>query len=146
MTTFEELFAVKLPIDPVSRESMLRDNANAMEKGFGYTKRFTNEELELKRASLEELSIKLHDLEEKKKEFNADHKAEVEPIKTSHSKIISELKNKSEYILDDCYLYLEEERMIMHYVTRSGEVVYSRPARTNERQKTIYSIGNAVGE
>lgn len=146
MTTFEELFAVKLPIDPVSRESMLRDNAYAMEKGFGYTKRFTNEELELKRASLEELSIKLHDLEEKKKEFNADHKAEVEPIKTSHSKIISELKNKSEYILDDCYLYLEEERMIMHYVTRSGEVVYSRPARTNERQKTIYSIGNAVGE
>lgn len=48
MTTFEELFAVKLPIDPVSRESMLRDNANAMERGFGYTKRFTNEELELK--------------------------------------------------------------------------------------------------
>lgn len=83
-------------------------------------------------------------MEQEKKEFNAQHKAEVDPLKLEHGQIVTELKNRSQYVKEDCYLYLEEDKMLMHNVNLEGEIVYSRPARMEERQKNIYSIGNAV--
>lgn len=144
MTSFEEVFGIKLPSDLATRETILRDNSNSMERNVGYTKRFSTHELDSKRTTLEELSIKLNDLEQEKKEFNAQHKAEVDPLKLEHGQIVTELKNRSQYVKEDCYLYLEEDKMLMHYVNLEGEIVYSRPARMEERQKNIYSIGNAV--
>ena len=64
MTSFEEVFGIKLPSDLATRETILRDNSNSMERNVGYTKRFSTHELDSKRTTLEELSIKRNDLEQ----------------------------------------------------------------------------------
>lgn len=125
-----------IPIE--ERGEFLKDNCDAVEK-VTYSKTFTSEELAKQRETLTEVSIKIADIEEEKKE-NAKHFKELlEPLTKERSLCVERLKSKSEVVSEDCYKFYDEETNMVGFYNDDGDLVYSRPAFPNEMQKTIYA-------
>ena len=81
MKTFKDFFGAELPSNPKDVEDMLIANSVHTHKNFSYMKRFDKQDLNLRRNQLENLSIRIKDMEEEKKEWTANWKDEMKPIK-----------------------------------------------------------------
>lgn len=140
MKTFKDFFGAELPSNPKDVEDMLIANSVDTHKNFSYMKRFDKQDLNLRRNQLENLSIRIKDMEEEKKEWASNWKDEMKPIKEEYDMVVEELKTKASQIEEDVYMLLEEESKTMYYFNRQGEVVYERPANAGELQPSVFSI------
>lgn len=70
----------------------------------------------------------------------SEFKARLKPLEEDKKKLLSDLKNKSEYVNEDCYKIIEHEKKEVGYYNKLGELVYSRPIQSQEMQKTIYEL------
>lgn len=120
------------------REDFLRDNCDAVES-VTYSKTYTSEELAKQRETLTEVSIKIADIEEEKKE-NAKHFKELlEPLVKERGLCVERLKAKSEVVTEDCYKFFDEETKMVGFYNKAGNLVNSRPAFPQEMQKTFFA-------
>jgi len=127
------------------RWQFLQDNADSVEK-IGYTHRFTPEELAQKRESLAETSIKINDIEIKKKEVMESFKADLKPLNKQKKELLDNIKKGSEYREnEECVKILDHEERMAGYYNKLGELVYSRPIMPQEMQKTIFNINRKTG-
>jgi hypothetical protein len=127
------------------RWQFLQDNADSVEK-IGYTHRFTPEELAQKRESLAETSIKINDIEIKKKEVMESFKADLKPLNEQKKELLDNIKKGSEYREnEECVKILDHEERMAGYYNKLGELVYSRPIMPQEMQKTIFNINRKTG-
>lgn len=126
------------------REQFLSDNCDAMES-IGYTRRFSPDELAQKKEELANVSIELNEIEQEKKDAMAEFKERMKPYDEDRKRLLGELKDKSEYVNEACYKFIDHEERMVGYYNKLGELVSSRPIMPQEMQKTTFSINRKTG-
>lgn len=118
------------------RASYLKDNCDAVEK-VGYMRRFTPEELAQKKERLSSVAIDINDIELEKKQVADSFKAQLKPLTTEKDVLLNQLKNKTEYVNEPCFKFVNQDEGLVGYYNSAGELVNSRPIMAEERQKVI---------
>lgn len=94
----------------------------------------TDEEMEQKRKELLEKVCKIDDLEEDKKEYLADHKAAIKPLKESKATITKTLRNGYEERAVEVYKVANDLDGTIDFIdTETGETLKTRRQRPDER-------------
>lgn len=137
----KELFQ-ELPLQ--ERKDMLDANADAVEH-LGYTRSLTSEEVDDLKEQLSSVQIKIDDKQEELSTLSKSLKDQIKNLKATRKGVVSHLKNRSEYIEEDCYKMVDEERREAGYYNKEGILVYTRPARKEELQKTIFQTIRKTG-
>ena len=86
------------------RESFLKDNCDKVEEK-GYMKPFTPKEIQGHKESLANISIEISEISEEKKAQSLHYKHYCNLVE-QHSKLVSNIKSKSEYVKEICYKLL----------------------------------------
>jgi hypothetical protein len=120
------------------REEFLSNTCDVTED-VSYSRVFTPEELAKQRELLTDASIKLADIDEKKKAAMDDFKEQAKPYAEQRTKAINALRTKSEAVTETCYKFFDEETMMVGFYNKEGNLVSSRPAFQNEMQKTMFA-------
>jgi hypothetical protein len=121
------------------REQFLNNTCDGTEE-VSYSRVFTPEELAEQREQLTEASIKLADIDEKKKESMDFFKQQAKPYAEQRQKAIEALRTKAEIVTEVCYKYFDEETKMVGFYNKQGNLVNSRPAFPNEMQKTVFQV------
>lgn len=125
----------------IERRQLLRDSAQKMEE-FTYPRPLEGEELTHLKDEYHVNAIKMAKLEEKKKEFMENWKADVKPLKLQMAEQMTMMRSKVEEITEDVYLMPEFDEDMMGYYNGDGKLVYSRPLMPEERQFSIADHSN----
>lgn len=121
------------------RFEMLRDNADAIEE-IGYMKAFEGENLESMKEELVNATIEASELELELKAIQEDYKNRMAPLKKAIALNAKYLKEKAEFVKEQCYKMIDHNNREVGYYNSLGELVSQRPARPDESQRTIHSI------
>lgn len=116
---------------------MLDANADAIEH-LGYTRSLPSEEVDQLKEQLMSVQIKIEEKQDELKEKSKELKTLISDFKENRKKVTAKLKTRSEYIEEDCYKMIDQKRREVGYYSKEGILVYSRPARKEEMQKTIF--------
>lgn len=126
------------------RKQFLADNADEVEKK-EYMRHFTPEELLKKKEELSETCISINDIEEELKEIKQEYAEKLKPLNAQKKRALGDLKKKAELVLEDCYKFIDEENREVGYYNQNGDLIESRPAYSEEIQKTIFSVLRQTG-
>ena len=122
-----------------SRKQFLADNADGIEKKV-YMRQYTPEELLKLKESLSETCIKINDIEEELKEIKKEFKERIDPLHEAKKKTLEGLKNKAELVEENCYKFVDDEAREVGFYNENGDLIESRPAYSEELQKTLFSV------
>lgn len=120
----------------IERKQMLRDSAVRSED-FTYPKPLDAKEVTHLKDEYTKKRITISKLDEKKKEFMTDWKAEMKPLLLETGEQMTKIRSKVEEITGDVFLLAEHDEGMMGYYNTSGELVYSRPLMPEEMQFSI---------
>lgn len=126
------------------RVFFLRDNCDAVED-LGYTKALPNEEIEALKDRLVENNIQLRDVRADKKAANKEFNDQIKQLEESNDEVTGKLKAKSEFVTEPCFKFVDENAREVGYYNNEGLLVYSRPARPEELQKTMFQALRKTG-
>ena len=121
-----------------ARIDFLRDNCDAVED-LGYTKQLPNEEIEALKDRLVENNIQLRDVRADKKAANKEFNDQIKQLEESNDEVTGKLKAKSEFVTEACFKFVDTETREVCYYNREGLLVYCRPGRPEEMQKSMFS-------
>ena len=121
-----------------ARIDFLRDNCDAVED-LGYTKQLPNEEIEALKDRLVENNIQLRDVRADKKAANKEFNDQIKQLEESNDEVTGKLKDKSEFVTEACFKFVDTETREVGYYNREGLLVYCRPGRPEEMQKSMFS-------
>lgn len=121
------------------RKEILK-NSCARTEELTYSKKYTPDELILKKDELTQQDIQLHKLEMKKKEAMADFTAQLKELKEDRLITMGNVRTGVEEVTEVVYLMDDQETREMGYYNGNGHLVYSRPLMQDERQMRI--VGN----
>lgn len=121
-----------------ARIDFLRDNCDAVED-LGYTKQLPNEEIEALKDRLVENNIQLRDVRADKKAANKEFNDQIKQLEESNDEVTGKLKAKSEFVTEACFKFVDMETREVGYYNREGLLVYCRPGRPEEMQKSMFS-------
>ena len=130
--------------NPEQRKAFLADNCDKPEEK-GYMKPYTPEELQGHKENLANLSIEIDEIEERKKEVAKQFKAELEPLIEHRKVMVSNIRQKAEYIKEVCYKFVDPETKMAEYYNADGDMIECRPATADELQPTIFSMARKTG-
>lgn len=119
------------------RVAFLRDNCDAVED-LGYVKQLKTEEIEELKDRLVENNIQLRDVRADKKAANKEFNDQIKQLEDSNDEVTAKLKERSEYVTEPCYKFVDEDTREVGYYNDKGVLVYSRPARPDECQRNIF--------
>jgi len=125
-------------MDKFIEKHLLDANCDAIES-LGYTRRFTPEELNDRKDELAETSISISEIEEEKRSVDVSFKARRKPLDERKTELLSALKNKSEFVTEDCYKFIDYDERWVGFYNSEGELIFDRPIKPQEMQKTIFS-------
>lgn len=126
------------------RFEFLKDNADAVEN-FGYTKRFSADELNQKKEALANYSIEINDIEEEKKDKMDTFKERLKFPNEQKKLLLGQIKESAEFVKEDCAKFIDHEERLVGYYNSLGELVSTRPIMPQEMQKTTFSINRKTG-
>lgn len=121
------------------RIMFLKDNCDKVEEA-GYMKDFTTDELAEMKESLSNISIEINDVEEEKKIQMDMFKERLKPLIEEKSELLRNLKQKSEFVREICYVFIDDETKTVDTYNSEGVCISQRPALAKELQKSIFSI------
>lgn len=121
-----------------ARIDFLRDNCDAVED-LGYTKQLPNEEIEALKDRLVENNIQLRDVRADKKAANKEFNDQIKQLEESNDEVTGKLKAKSEFVTEACFKFVDTETREVGFYNREGLLVYCRPGRPEEMQKSMFS-------
>lgn len=119
------------------RMETLENSADKIEE-FSYTKPFTPEQISVFKDDLSTGMIELNAFEDELKIVKDEFKAKMKPLKEHTRSLLTNIKNKSEFVSEKCYIMIEGNEA--GYYNADGILVYQRPLLPGEAQKTIFSI------
>jgi len=119
------------------RESFLKDNCDKVENK-GYMKQFSPEQLQGHKESLADLSIKIEQVEGEKKEASAYFKAALDPLTKERREMVSNIRQKAEYVSELCYMFIDREEKQTGYYNAEGDLIELRPSTADELQPTLF--------
>ena len=129
---------------PTERARLLKDNCDKVEE-LGYVKPFTEDELTARKENLAELSIAIDELEEEKKAQVADFNLSIKSKKKDRSTLIRDIRDKSHFVRENCYKFIDSETRTVEYYNDEGVLVYNRAALANELQLTVFQTIGKTG-
>jgi predicted transcriptional regulator len=135
--------ATHLPLN--EREGFLKDNCDTTEL-MSYMKQFSPEEITEMKNRLSDLSIKLNDVEEERKELVKELTDIAKPIKQENKGLLKNIKHKAILVNEDCYKFIDQENNSVSYYNAIGDLVSSRPMLPTERQKSLFSIKSGTND
>ena len=103
-------------------------------------KRFSPEELAEMKDGLSEVAISINDIEEERKEVAKDFKEQLKPAKEEQKRLLVGLKNKAEFIRENCFKFVNMETREVGYYNEAGDLIDSRSAAADELQANIFQI------
>ncbi len=126
------------------RRAFLKDNCDCVvEKG--YMKAFAPEKVTELKEKLAETSIEIGEIEEAKKAAAAQYNAELKPLLEEKSSILRGIKERAEYVKEECYKFVDQEDKMVGFYNSDGDLIESRPANPDELQGTIFQLGRKTG-
>jgi len=126
------------------RIEFLDSNCDAVED-LGYVKALPSEQLEELKERLVENNIQLRDVRADKKAANKEFNDQIKQLEESNDETTKMLKEKSEYVTEPCYKFVDDEAKEVGYYNNEGVLVFSRPARPEEMQKTVFQAIRRTG-
>lgn len=117
--------------------NLLRENCDGIEDEHEYLVVFTAHELEIFKDQLSEVSIKIKDIEEAKKDVVAKFKAEIDPFKIQKNDLIENLKEGQRVIRETCFMVRDEENQRVGYYNANGDLVDEQPMTEEQKQGRI---------
>lgn len=128
----------------MERKMFLQDNCDAVED-LGYVKEIPTERLEELKEVLVENNIELRSLREAKKEAVKEFNDQIKPLEEINAQTTKQLKERSEYVNEQCYKFVDNEERTVGYYNSEGLLVFSRPIRPEEIQTTLNQAARAIG-
>lgn len=128
----------------ILREAFLKDNCDNVEVK-GYMKPFTQEELQTYKETLANISIELDELNEQRKRVNEHIKLQMKPLLEKRTSIITNIKEKTKYVRETCYKFVDLDARETGYYNAEGMLVDCRPSTVDELQPTIFSMSRKTG-
>lgn len=125
--------------DLKKRAAFLMDNCDKVEEK-GYMKRFNPDELSTMKDELSEVAIEINDIQEKKKEVNSEFNEQLKPLTESKKKILTGLKNKAEFVKENCFKFVNLETREVGYYNEQGDLIDLRIANADELQGNIFQL------
>lgn len=125
------------PNEPVeAREQLLRDNCDQIVPR-SYTRTFSQDEVNDRRAELEQVSIEVAELEDELAQIRADIKGRIKPLLERRGKILDELKARGEWVTGECFKFVDVEEGKAGFYAPEGNLIEERPITPEERQRNI---------
>ena len=131
----EQALAQNLPQE--ERKEFLYNNCDGTEK-LGYMRQFTEEETAIFKDELANISIDMADIEQEIRDVTKNLKSKLEPLKIRKKALLSNIKQKAEYVDEECYKFLDYAESKAGYYAPDGKLVSTRPLRPDERQRNIF--------
>lgn len=119
------------------RVTFLRDNCDAVEE-LGYTKALPGCQLEALKEQLVENNIQLRDVRADKKAANKEFNEQIKQLEEQNDDVTAKLKSRTEFVNEPCYKFIDGDEV--GYYNADGVLVYTRPARPEERQRNITQV------
>jgi predicted transcriptional regulator len=139
----QQKLADHLPLG--ERGEYLQANCDDVEK-MSYMKQFTAEQITEMKNRLSDLSIKLNDIEEEKKELVKNLTDIDKPIKTENKELLTNIKHKAVLVNEDCFKFIDHATNTVAYYNVIGDLVSSRPLLPSERQKSLFTIKSGTND
>lgn len=121
------------------RLELLQTNCEKVEN-IGYNRDFTEEEIVSMKEELSESTIQSKSLNAKKKEAARVYKDLLKPVSEKISKLADNLKNKSQFVEEDCFKFVDTDDRMVGYYNSDGILVDSRRARPEELQGNVFQL------
>ena len=96
----------ELPVE--QRAQILKDSCDKIEER-SYLSKYDQEETNLLRAELANVSIQLGTIQEELDRIKSDYKGKLKPLQERIDKILYNLKNGGEYVRGECYKFIDQE-------------------------------------
>lgn len=126
-------------LEGLSRVQFLEANADSIEN-IGYVRDFTPEEMDAMKDNLADYSIELNDLAIEKKELVKSINEKIKPIDQRRKVILENIRKKSEYVKEDCFVFIDQDSGMVGYYNSNGDLVSSRRIKPDERQTKIFKL------
>lgn len=127
----------------LERQNFLRDNCDSVEM-LDYTKELNEERRNELKESLVDKNIQLRDVRADKraadelyKEQDKAYKNQIKHLESESEEIAKTLKEKAEFVREDCFKFIDEETRTAGYYDNEGVLRYTRPIRPDERHGTL---------
>jgi hypothetical protein len=124
--------------DENERLDVLEANSDGVEE-MHYTEFLTEEELSESKTMLAQVSIKESELGDELKKIKDEYKAKTKPITQQKLILLDEIKHKSRNLYGRCYKLIDFANKEVGFYNSRGQLVYERPAKPEDLQKTIMS-------
>lgn len=118
------------------RAQILKDSCDKIEER-SYLSKYDQEETNLLRAELANVSIQLGTIQEELDGIKSDYKGKLKPLQERIDKILYNLKNGGEYVRGECYKFIDQEEERVGWYTPDGYLLEERPITQEERQRTV---------
>lgn len=125
--------------DAKKRAAFLMDNCDKVEEK-GYMKRFSPDEMAHMKDILSEVAIGINDVQEKKKEVLSEFKEQLKPLTEEKKRILTGLKNKAEFVRENCYKFVNIDTRQVGYYNSQGDLIDIRSANADELQGNIFQL------
>lgn len=133
----QETMLLELPID--ERRQVLRDSCDQIEERH-YTRKFDQNERNLKREQLADVSIQISEITNELREVRAEYKSKLKPLEDSKNNILEEIKAGGEFVKGECYKFIDNDEGKVGYYTPEGYLLEQRDMRPDEKQRSIFQI------
>lgn len=123
--------------DEKERLEFLKTNCFGVEEK-GYMKQFSPDELAVMKDELADVSIEINEIEIRKKETIDCFKLELKPLDETRKGLLSNIKQKAEFVKENCYKFIYEDERMVGYFNAGGQLIEARPMQPEEMQKTMF--------
>ncbi|UVY46877.1 MAG: hypothetical protein [Bacteriophage sp.] len=130
----KDIMLAELPVE--QRAQILKDSCDKIEER-SYLSKYDQEETNLLRAELANVSIQLGTIQEELDGIKSDYKGKLKPLQERIDKILYNLKNGGEYVRGECYKFIDQEEERVGWYTPDGYLLEERPITQEERQRTV---------
>ena len=131
----KDVMLSEMPVE--QREAVLRDSCDQIvEKS--YTRRFNQDEINMKRAELADKHIEISELEAELNEIKAQYKGRLKPLIETVGRILDELKSGGEYVKEDCYKFVDVDEGKTAFYAKDGIKIEERAILPEERQRNMF--------
>lgn len=137
----QDLMFAEEPVE--SREQILRDNCDQIVER-SYTRKFEQHEVNERREELEQVSIKVQELEEELSQMRADIKGRIKPLLERRSRLLDELKARGEWVKGDCFKFVDVEEGKTAFYSPEGYKLEERPITPEERNRTVFQAVRSI--
>lgn len=133
----KDIMLADTPIE--QREQILRDSCDQIVER-SYTRRFDQQEINERRASLANVSIQIADLEQELAEIRADYKGRIKPLQERIVKLRDELKAGGDWVKGDCFKFVFEDEGMVGFYSPEGHLLEACPMTQEEKQKNVFRM------